>query len=293
MTYLRTTRATWDLDLDGEEGRALLERIRTDGAAVFRAQPGFIRYRLMAAGPRRTVAVAEWASEELGRRGAERFRDWLDAAGIRARITMDTDAGPVVATADAKLTADAEPAVATADAEPVGGGAAPAGGGAVRAAFPAWPRYQAALRSVVAGLTDEQLAIRPAPDRWPLWATIGHLACQRVSWLCGFAGEPGGDATPFPDALYRCPGDEYLEPAMNAAELVGALDATFAVVEGVLDRWTTAELAHEIVRDFDGDVWRHTRGWVLGRVFAHDVAHVAEINEILGGAGLPGVDLWD
>ena len=148
MTYLRTTRATWDLDLDGEEGRALLERIRTDGAAVFRAQPGFIRYRLMAAGPRRTVAVAEWASEELGRRGAERFRDWLDAAGIRARFTMDTDAGPGVATADAKLTADAEPAaatadaepaVATADAEPAGGHAEPAAGGGPRTAFPGRP----------------------------------------------------------------------------------------------------------------------------------------------------------
>lgn len=285
MTYLRTTRATWDLDLDGEEGRALLERIRTEGAAVFRAQPGFIRYRLMAAGPRRTVAVAEWASEELGRRGAERFRDWLDAVGIRARITMDTDAGPVVAMADA--------VVAAADATAATAGAAPgATSGSVRAAFPAWPGYQAALRSVVAGLTDEQLAIRPAPDRWPLWATIGHLACQRVSWLCGFAGEPGADATPFPDALYRCPGDEYLEPVMAAAELTAALDATFAVVEGVLDRWTPADLGHEIVRDFDGDVWRHTRGWVLQRVFAHDVAHVAEVNEILGGAGVPGIDLW-
>src|SRR4051812_21611561 len=80
---------------------------------------------------------------------------------------------------------------------------------AIRPAFSSWPRYNRQLRDVVAALTDEQLAIRPSPERWPVWATVGHLACQRVSWLCGFAGEPGADATPFPDALHRCPGDEY------------------------------------------------------------------------------------
>ena len=49
--------------------------------------------------------------------------------------------------------------------------------------------------------TVEQLAIRPTPERWPLWATIGHLACQRVSGLCGLLGEPEHSSTPFPNAL--------------------------------------------------------------------------------------------
>lgn len=166
-------------------------------------------------------------------------------------------------------------------------------GSTIRPAYVTWPRYHAALRDTVARLTDDQLVIRPTPDRWPLWATIGHLACQRVSWLCGFAGEPGGDETPFPDALHRCPGDEYLEPAMDAAALVAALDATFAIVEAVLDRWTLAHLDEEIVRDFGDETWRHTRGWVLQRVFAHDLTHIAEVNETLSRAGLPQVDLWD
>ena len=61
----------------------------------------------------------------------------------------------------------------------------------IRSAFSNWPAYEASLRSAVASLTEEQLAIRPSPERWPLWATIGHLACQRVFWLCDFAGEPG------------------------------------------------------------------------------------------------------
>jgi hypothetical protein len=162
----------------------------------------------------------------------------------------------------------------------------------LRAVFPAWPTYDERLRTLVAGLTSEQLSIRPSADRWPLWATVGHVACQRVSWLCGFAGEPGAEQTPFPDALYRCPGDEDLEHVLEPAELADALAATFRIVEGCLDRWTPAMLDEEIRRDF-GD-WKpvHSRGWVLERVFAHDVYHCAELNEALGAAGLTQVDLW-
>ena len=162
----------------------------------------------------------------------------------------------------------------------------------IRPAYPEWPWFDERLRAVVATLTDEQLAVRPSPDRWPLWATIGHLACQRVSWLCGFAGEPDAESTPFPDALYRCPGDEYLEPAMTAAELVAGLESTFRIVEGCLERWTLETLDKEIRRTFGSEEWVHTRGWTISRVFAHDVAHIAEINEALSVAGLPLVDLW-
>jgi hypothetical protein len=36
----------------------------------------------------------------------------------------------------------------------------------------------------------------------------------------------------------------------------------------------------------------HLRGRVIERVFAHDVYHCAELNEALGIAGLPQIDLW-
>jgi hypothetical protein len=163
----------------------------------------------------------------------------------------------------------------------------------IRPAYSNWPKYNQRLRDVVATLTDEQLAIHPSPARWPLWATVGHAACQRVSWLCGFAGEPGAERTPFPDALHSCPGDEYLEPSMNAAALVAALDSTFRIVEGCLDRWTPDMLDEEIRRTFGDEEWVHTRGSVIQRVFSHDVYHCAELNEALGNAGLPQVELWD
>ena len=163
----------------------------------------------------------------------------------------------------------------------------------IRPAYNKWPDYNRRLRDVVGSLTEEQLTMRPSPDRWPIWASVGHLACQRVFWFCDFAGEPGADTTRFTNAGYDCPGDDDLEHVLGAAELVEALDTTFRIVEACLDRWTIDMLADEIHRpDWDAS-WVHTRGSVVQRVFSHDVYHCAELNEILGTAGLPLVDLWD
>jgi uncharacterized damage-inducible protein DinB len=163
---------------------------------------------------------------------------------------------------------------------------------AIRPAYSTWPKYNQRLRDIVAAMTDEQLAIQPSPDRWPLWATIGHTACQRVFWLADFAGEPGAETTRFTDAARNCPGDDDLEHVLNADELAEALDSTFRIVERCLDRWTVDVLDEEIRRPDYGPDWVHTRGWVIQRVFSHDVYHSAELNEALGIAGLPQVDLW-
>lgn len=164
---------------------------------------------------------------------------------------------------------------------------------AIRPAYSQWPRYNERLRDIVAALTDEMLARRPGPERWPIWATVGHAACQRVFWLCDFAGEPGADTTPFTNAGYDCPGDDDLEHVLDGAALAAALDSTFRIVEGVLDRWTLDTLDEEIRRPDFGPDWVHTRGAVIQRVLSHDIHHVAELNEVLGAAGLPVVNLWD
>jgi uncharacterized damage-inducible protein DinB len=162
----------------------------------------------------------------------------------------------------------------------------------IRPAYSTWPKYNQRLRDAVAALTDEQLAIQPSPERWPLWATVGHAACRRVFWLCDFAGEPGADTTPFTNATYNCPGDDDLEHVLSATALAAALDSTFQIVERCLDRWTPDMLDEEISHPEWDDSWTHTRGWVIQRVFSHDVYHTAELNEALGIAGLPQVDLW-
>lgn len=142
-------------------------------------------------------------------------------------------------------------------------------------------------------MTDEQLALRPSSERWPIWATVGHTACQRVFWLCDFAGEPGAETTPFTNAGNDCPGDDDLEHVLNAYKLAEALGSTFRIVEQCMDGWTVDSLA-EVLRRVDWDeTWVHSRGSVIQRVFAHDVYHIAEVNETLGIAGLPQIDLWN
>ncbi len=163
----------------------------------------------------------------------------------------------------------------------------------IRDAYPKWPEYDRRLRQVVASLTDAELAIQPSPERWPLWASIGHLACQRVFWLCDVAGEPGAQTTPFTNAADDCPGDDDLEHVLDASALVHALTSTFRIVEACLERWTPAMLEEVIRPDDWGADPPKSRGEIISRVFAHDVSHITELNEALGIAGLVQVDLWE
>ena len=96
MTYLRCTIGRWNIDLDSEEGRETSRLIESEGLRVFREQPGFIRYRLMVADPSTTIAVAEWESEELGKPGAQRYREWLRSSGIAQKLSLETYDGEVV-----------------------------------------------------------------------------------------------------------------------------------------------------------------------------------------------------
>ena len=96
MTYLRCTIGRWNIDLDSEEGREVFRLIESEGLRVFREQPGFIRYHLMVADPSTTIAVAEWESEELGKPGAQRYREWLRSSGIAQKLSLETYDGAVV-----------------------------------------------------------------------------------------------------------------------------------------------------------------------------------------------------
>jgi hypothetical protein len=172
--------------------------------------------------------------------------------------------------------------------------------GTVRPAYSMWPQYNRRLRDVISTMTDEQLSMPvvghgpvPSQERWPIWATVGNTACQRVFWLCDFAGEPGADATPFTNAAYDCPGDDDLETVLGADRLADALDSTFRIVEQCLDGWTMEMLDEEIHRPDFGPDWVHSRGSVLQRVFSHDMYHCGELSMTLGLAGLPQIDLWD
>src|SRR5438552_1413322 len=106
----------------------------------------------------------------------------------------------------------------------------------IRPFYDRWPQYNRRLTEIVGAMTDEQLAIRPAPDLWPIWATVGHTAGGRVYWLCSVLSEPGADATPF--STTNDGWEDDLDHPRSASELVTALDTTWSIVDRVLDRWT-------------------------------------------------------
>jgi uncharacterized damage-inducible protein DinB len=162
----------------------------------------------------------------------------------------------------------------------------------IRLFYDHWPQYNRRLVEVVRPMTAEQLAIRPSPDGWPIWATVGHDAGMRVYWLCSVFGEPGAQDTPFGEGPFEIGWEDDLDHPRSAAELVTALETTWRIVEGCLDRWTPDMLNEAFLRQINGQVQEHTRTSVLQRLFSHDAYHCGELSQTLGIHGLPQIDLW-
>lgn len=162
----------------------------------------------------------------------------------------------------------------------------------IRQFYPDWEQYNQRIVDVVRDMTAEQLALRPAPERWPIWATVGHTAGARTYWLCAVFGEPGADQTPFADAASGIGWEDDLDHPRDAAELVWAMDSTWQIVAWVLDRWTPASLAESVVRDSAGRKSEHTRGSILNRLLTHDAYHAGELSQTLGIHDLRQIDLW-
>ena len=160
----------------------------------------------------------------------------------------------------------------------------------IRPFYDMWPQYNRRLREVIGAMSAEQLAVRPAADRWPIWATVGHTAAMRVYWLCDVIGEPGAETTPFLDATQGWEDD--LDHPRGADELAEALDSTWRLIEGCLDRWAPAMLADKVHREYGGQLQVHSRSSILQRLLTHDAYHCGELSQTLGIHGLPQIDLW-
>jgi hypothetical protein len=158
--------------------------------------------------------------------------------------------------------------------------------------FPDWPQYASRLVDAVRDLSAAQLAIRASADHAPIWALAAHCAGVRVYWLCGVFGEPGADTTPFPDPFAEVGWEDDESHPRTAVELVGALETTWAIVEGCLDRWTPGMLDAAFERRYGDVVQHHTRASVLNRLMSHDAFHAGEISQLLGSHGLGSIDLW-
>jgi len=163
---------------------------------------------------------------------------------------------------------------------------------AIRPFYDRWPQYNRRLTEVVGAMSDDQLAIRPAPDGSPIWATVGHTAGVRVYWLCGVVGEPGAETTPFTDPLNGEGWEDDLDHPRGADELVVALTSTWAIVDRCLDRWTPAMLEETVERVYGDQRQVHSRASILQRLLTHEAYHCGELSQTLGIHGLPQIDLW-
>ncbi len=162
----------------------------------------------------------------------------------------------------------------------------------VRLFYDKWPQYNRRMIDVVAAMTPEQLAVQPAANLSPIWATVAHTAGGRVYWLCGVLGEPGADDTPFPETVTGEGWEDHPETPRSAAELVSALETTFRIVERCLDRWTPELLAETVERRYGDEVQLHSRSSILQRMLTHEAYHAGELSQTLGINGLPQIDLW-
>lgn len=158
--------------------------------------------------------------------------------------------------------------------------------------FEGWQTYNERIIEVVRDLSGEELEVRPAPEGWPIWATVGHTAGARVYWLCGVFGEPGAETTPFPDPLSGVGWEDDLDTPRTSTELSEALESTWRIIAACLQRWTTEMLFEEFERQIGEKTQVHTRQSVLLRLLSHDSYHSGELSQTLGINGLPQIDLW-
>jgi uncharacterized damage-inducible protein DinB len=157
--------------------------------------------------------------------------------------------------------------------------------------YEGWRFTNERLVETMGELSPEQLAVRPAPQMWPIWATAAHMAGTRVYWLCAVLGEPGAERTPFTDPS-RDGWEDDLNHPRRPKELVFALESSWAIVADCLERWTPEMLEDEFLRERDGKIQVHTRQSVLMRLITHDASHAGEISQTLGMHGFRELDLW-
>ena len=160
-----------------------------------------------------------------------------------------------------------------------------------------WAGYNRRWIEGLKALSPDDLALPVLATRdyetppWPIWAVAAHTAATRVFWFCDVFGEPGAAATPFEGDT---PGwEDDLSHARTIDELVWAWESTWAIIEGVLARWTPETLGVSVRRDEAARPSEvHTRQSILLRMITHEAYHLGEIHLALGSNGRQPIDPW-
>jgi uncharacterized damage-inducible protein DinB len=151
--------------------------------------------------------------------------------------------------------------------------------------YAGWKNYQGLLVTALAGLTPDQLALGAAPGLRTIHDTTAHIIGARARWFHVLLGEGGDEFAAL--GTWDRPG----QPSRSAAELVGALEATWQGMQAAITRWTTDEWAQTYPGEPPGEPASLTRQWVIWHLIEHDLHHGGEISLMLGMHGLKAPDL--
>ncbi len=128
----------------------------------------------------------------------------------------------------------------------------------IRLFYDRWPQYNRRLVETIRPLDAEALALRAQPEHWPVWAIVGHLAGSRVYWLLPRAGRAGLGVHPVRPEPGGGLGGRARRIRGRPAELVEALETTYAIIDRVLDTWTPEMLEVEFERWYGDTRQVHT-----------------------------------
>jgi uncharacterized damage-inducible protein DinB len=148
--------------------------------------------------------------------------------------------------------------------------------------YTSWKEYQGHIKESLAPLTDEQLALRAAPNLRSIGENAQHIIGCRAGWFTEFLGEDcGADVRSYADW------DVAGAPARTAAELVQGLERTWQCMSECLARWSPADMQKTFPDDWNGQHVDLSRAWVVWHVLEHDLHHGGELSFTLGMHGIP------
>jgi len=164
--------------------------------------------------------------------------------------------------------------------------------------YDGWAGYQTALVNTVAPLTAEQLAWRGAPQLRSTGSLIVHIVLGRVHWIHNTLGVESAavdrwlaESTSGPDSDGQYRVDQRVQ--RNGAALVAGLEASWSVVERMLNSWSVDDLDRTYQETYEGKTYIVPYRWVLWRVMSHDIHHGGELAFALGMQGISIPDLGD
>jgi uncharacterized damage-inducible protein DinB len=150
-----------------------------------------------------------------------------------------------------------------------------------------WEAYHRLLVAAIAPLDATQLDLQPAPHLWSVRTTANHIVAVRAWWFHSWMQEGGPELARYVDF-----DEEEGSARRSAADILEGLEATWALLDSALRRWSATDLDQKFQRPAPNPAgeWE-SRRWITWHVAEHDVHHGGEISITLGMHGLPAINV--